>query len=47
MPIINPPISEDIQEDSWKQQATQLIRELEAQVQKLQTEVAKLQENEQ
>jgi hypothetical protein len=30
MPIINPPISEDIQEDSWKQQATQLIRELQS-----------------
>jgi hypothetical protein len=43
MPIINPPISEDIQEDSWKQQATELIRTLEAQVQKLQTEVAELQ----
>lgn len=43
MPIINPPITEDIQEDSWKAQATELIRQLEIQVQELQIQVIDLQ----
>lgn len=29
MPIVNPPISENFQDDTWKQQATELIRQLE------------------
>ena len=30
MPIVNPPITENFQEDSWKYQATEIIRLLEA-----------------
>jgi hypothetical protein len=42
MPIINPPIVNDVQEDSWKQQATELIRQLEYQVQELQQQKIEL-----
>jgi len=42
MPIVNPPITEDFQEDSWKYQATELIRKLEADNAVLQQQVADL-----
>lgn len=42
MPIINPPITEDIQEDSWKAQATEIIRRLEIEINELQIKVIDL-----
>ena len=42
MPIMNPPLSENYQDDNWKQQATELIRELEIQINELQIKVIDL-----
>lgn len=45
MPIINPPITQEYEEDSWKQQATDLLRQLELQVIELQLKVKELEDN--
>ena len=42
MPIITPPISDNMQEDSWKQSATETIRFLEVYIKDLNNQIEKL-----
>lgn len=42
MSLITPPITEDFQEDYWKQQATEIIRRLEIEISELQIKVIDL-----
>jgi hypothetical protein len=42
MPISNPPLSDNYQDDNWKQQATEIIRNLEIQVNELQIKIIDL-----
>lgn len=44
MAIIDPPIKQDFEEDSWKLQATEIIRYLEIENQVLQLKVIELEE---
>ena len=40
--LINPPITNDVQEDSWKASATQTIRQLEYYIQYLENRITEL-----
>jgi len=42
MPIVNPPITDNQQEDYWKTQVTEIIRRLEIEISELQIKVIDL-----
>jgi hypothetical protein len=42
MPVMDPPISESVEEDSWKQSATFTIRQLEYYIEYLENRITEL-----